>query len=189
MADVFARYAQTHDSFSLSELQGLASNLATVIYFDPVYENSLRVSRDEFVSKDMARFSVSDTDEALDRVCTGKYIPIGEVKNFGGFPYAGFTWNSYLLEHYVASYSQKYKLLHNGFNGTECAGAIVRRSAGIDSFDDLIVDLLVNNPVELKKAPVLQFLSDNGYLARRRYSEIESLIIKAKAQKQRKDED
>lgn len=189
MADVFARYAQTHDSFSLSELQGLASNLATVIYFDPVYENSLRVSRDEFVSKDMARFSVSDTDEALDRVCTGKYIPIGEVKNFGVFPYAGFTWNSYLLEHYVASYSQKYKLLHSGFNGTECAGAIVRRSAGIDSFDDLIVDLLVNNPVELKKAPVLQFLSDNGYLARRRYSEIESLIIKAKAQKQRKDED
>ncbi len=186
MSDVFARYAQAHDRFTLSELQGLASNLAAVIYFDAVYDNSLRISKEEFVSKDMAQFSIADTDEALDRVCIGKYIPITEVENFGGFPYAGFTWNCYLLEHYVASYSQKFKLLHSGFNGTECAGAIVRCSAGIDSFDDLIVDLLVNNPIELQKAPVLQFLSDNGYLARKRYSEIESLIIKAKAQRQRK---
>lgn len=188
MTDVFAKYAQTHDSFTLSELQGLASNLSTVIYFDAVYENSLRISKEQFVSKAMAQFAVSETDDALDRVCVGKYIPICEVQNFGVFPYAGFTWNSYLLEHYVASYSQKYKLLHSGFNGTECAGAIVRRSADINSFDDLIVDILVNNPIELNKSSVLQYLSDKGYLARRRYSEIESLIIKAKAQKQRKDD-
>lgn len=188
MADVFAKYAQTHDSFTLSELQGLASNLATVIYFDAVYENSLRISKERFVSKAMAQFAISETDDVLDRVCVGKYIPICEVKNFGVFPYAGFTWNSYLLEHYVASYSHKYKLLHSGFNGTECAGAIVRRSAGIDSFDDLIVDIMVNNSIEMMKAPVLQYLSDKGYLARRRYSGVESLIIKAKAQKQRKDD-
>lgn len=188
MADVFAKYSKAHDSFTLSELQGLASNLATVIYFDAVYENSLRISKEQFVSKAMANFAVSETDDMLDRICTGKYIPIREVQNFGIFPYAGFTWNSYLLEHYVAGYSHKYKLLHSGFNGTECAGAIIRRSAGIDSFDDLIVDILVNNSIELMKAPVLQYLSDKGYLARRRYSEIESLIIKAKAQKQRKDD-
>ena len=136
----------------------------------------------------MAQFAISETDDVLDHVCVGKYIPICEVQNFGVFPYAGFTWNSYLLEHYVASYSHKYKLLHSGFNGTECAGAIVRRSAGIDSFDDLIVDILVNNSIELTKASVLQYLSDRGYLARRRYSGVESLIIKAKAQKQRKDD-
>lgn len=188
MADVFAKYAKTHDSFTLSELQGLASNLATVIYFDAVYENSLRISKEQFVSKTMAQFAISETDDVLDRVCVGKYIPLCEVQNFGVFPYAGFTWNSYLLEHYVASYSRKYKLLHSGFNGTECAGAIVRRSAGIDSFDDLIVDIMVNNPIELMKTPVLQYLSDKGYLARRRYSGVESLIIKAKAQKQRKDD-
>lgn len=189
MADVFAKYAKSHDSFTLSELQGLANNLATIIYFEPVYENSLRISKDQFVSKELAQFPVQDIDEAIDRVCTGNYISIHEVTNFGIFPYAGFTWNSFLLEHYVANYSQKYLLLHSSFNGTECAGAIVKRSAGISSFDDLIVDLLVNNSIEMKKASVLQFLSDKGYLARRRYSEIESLIIKAKAQKQWKDND
>ncbi len=136
----------------------------------------------------MAQFPISDTDDALDRVCTGKYISIREVTNFGVFPYVGFSWNSFLLEHYVANYSKKYKLLHSNFSGSECAGAIVRRSVGIESFDDLIVDLLVNSQIEMKKAPVLEFLRDRGYLARRRYSEIESLIIKANAQKQRKDE-
>lgn len=189
MADVFAKYARSHDAFTLSELQSLANSLATPIYFEEIYENSLRISRDQFVAKTDAQFPVGDIDAALDRICTGKYISLLEVTNFGAFAYAGFPWNSFLLEHYVASYSQKYMLLHSSFNGTECAGAIVKRSAGIDNFDDLIVDLLANNQIEMKKAPVLQFLSDKGYLARRRYSEIESLIIKANAQRQRKDTD
>ena len=189
MADVFAKYARSHDTFTLSELQSLANNLATPIYFEAIYENSLRISREQFVAKAAAHFPVEAMDEALDRICTGKYIPLPEATNFGAFPYVGFPWNIFLLEHYVASYSQKYMLLHSSFNGTECAGAIVKRSAGIDSFDDLIVDLLANNQIEMKKAPVLQFLSDKGYLARRRYSEIESLIIKANAQRQRKDTD
>ena len=189
MADVFAKFAQNRDSFTLSELQSLANNLATVIYFDSVYENSLRISRDQFVSKSAAQFSIHETDEVLDRICTGKYMPIQGVTNFGIFPYAGYPWNSFLLEHYVANYSQKYMILHSNFNGTECAGAIVKRSAGIASFDDLIVDLLVNNKVEMKKGPVLQFLSDMGYLSRRRYSRIEALIIKANAQRNWKDKD
>lgn len=189
MADVFTKYARNRDTFTLAELQSFANSLATPIYFDAIYENSLRISRDRFIAKNTVQFPVEAIDEALDRICTGKYIPLQEVTNFGALPYAGFSWNSFLLEHYVASYSQKYKLLHSSFNAIECAGAIVKRSADIDCFDDLIVDILANNQIEMKKAPVLQFLSDKGYLARRRYSEIESLIIKANAQRQRKDTD
>ena len=187
MADVFVKYARSHDSFTLSELQCLANNLSTSIYFDAIYENSLRISRDQFVAKTAAQFTVETMDEALDRICVGKYIPLQEVTNFGSLPYVGFPWNSFLLEHYVASYSQKYMLLHSNFTGTECAGAIVKRSSGIVSFDDLIVDLLANNQIEAKKSLVLQFLCDKGYIARCRYSKIESLIIKANAQRQRKD--
>lgn len=189
MADVFANYAKHHDSFTLTELQAMAAELATVVYFDSVYKNSLRISREQFVSKSHAQFSIVDTDAAIDLVCTGNYIPIQEVTNFGAFPYAGFPWNSYLLEHYAAEYSRKYMLLHSSYNGTECAGAIVKRSAGIQTFDDFIIDLLANNDVELKKASALQYLSDKGYLARRRYANIESLIIKATAQRNRKDAD
>ncbi len=190
MTEVFAQYAKDHDTFTLSELQELADNLATPIYFDVIYENSLRISQDKFVAKTAAQFPIEAIDEALDRICIGKYIPIKEVTNFGAFPYVvGFPWNSFLLEHYVADYSHNYMLLHNNFNRTNCSGAIVKRSIGINSFDELIIDLLVNSQVEMKKQPVLQFLSDKGYLIRRRYSKIELLIIKANAQRQGKDTD
>ena len=82
------------------------------IYFEAIYENSLRISRDQFVAKTAAHFPVEAMDEALDRICIGKYIPLPEATNFGAFPYVGFPWNIFLLEHYVASYSQKYMLLH-----------------------------------------------------------------------------
>lgn len=189
MADVFSNYAKKHDRFSLGELQSLASELATVIYFEQIYENSLRISKEEFVSKNQARFAIAETDAALDRVCAGNYISIQDITNFGTFPYAGFPWNSFLLEHYVAEYSQKYMLLHSSYNGTECAGAIVKRGAGLETFDDFIVDLLANSNIELNKASALQLLSDRGYLARRRYSNIESLLIQANAQRNRKDTD
>lgn len=189
MADVFANYAKRHDSFTLTELQSLASELATAIYFEAVYENSLRISKEQFVSKEYAQFSVAETDAAIDRICTGSYIPIREVTNFGVLPYAGFPWNSFLLEHYVAEFSRKYRLLHSSYNGTECAGAIVKRGAGLETFDEFIVDFLANSHIELNKTSALQLLSTNGYLARRRYSNIESLIILANAQRSRKDSD
>ena len=107
MADVFSNYAKKHDRVQLGELQSLASELATVIYFEQIYENSLRISKEEFVSKNQARFSIAETDAALDRVCAGNYTYIQDITNFGTFPYAGFLWNSFLLEHYVAEYSQK----------------------------------------------------------------------------------
>ena len=160
-----------------------------MIYFEQIYKNSLRISKEEFVSKNQARFAIAETDAALDRVCAGNYISIQDITNFGTFPYAGFPWNSFLLEHYVAEYSQKYMLLHSSYNGTECAGAIVKRGAGLETFDDFIVDLLANSNIELNKASVLQLLSDRGYLARRRYSNIESLLIQANAQRNRKDTD
>ncbi|MDD6965242.1 MAG: hypothetical protein PUJ52_09455 [Firmicutes bacterium] len=187
MSDVFADYSRQHDSFTLTELQLLAEELATVIYFEPVYKNCLRISKDQFVSKNQAQFMISDTDAAIDQFCAENYIPIKKITNFATFPYTGFPWNSFLLEHYVAEYSHKYKLLHSNYNENECAGAIVKRSAKIDTFDEFIVDLLANSNIELNKISALQYLSDMGYLVRRRYSNIEVLIIKAKAQRNRKD--
>ncbi len=189
MADVFANYARKHDSFTLTELKTLAHELASTIYFDSVYENSLRISQEQFVSKHRARFDVSEVDAAMDRICPEDYIAIKQVNNFAGLPYVGFPWNSFLLEHYIAAYSKKYTLLHSGFNRAECAGAIVKRSADINSFDDFIVELLKNTDVELKKTPVLEMLVQEGYLARRRYANIEDLIIRAKAQRNRKETD
>ena len=187
MWDVFTDFCRRRDGFSLDELNILASELGTTIYFDAVYNNSLRVNKDQFVSKEQAHFHVKETDTAIDRFCIGDYISIEKVRAFGAFPDAGFPWNSFLLEHYVAAYSEKFCLMHVGFNATKCVGAIVKRNAGIESFDDFIVNALASSCVQLKKQPALQYLCDEGYIARRIYNNIEELLIKATALRNRKE--
>ena len=73
--------------------------------------------------------------------------------------------------------------MHVGFNQRACVGAIVKRSAGIEAFDDFIVDELANSGIELTKANALAHLVEEGYLARKNYSGIEPLLIQANAQR------
>ena len=179
MMDVFAEFCKKRSAFTLDELKMLKQELNTTIYFDAVYENSLRVSQTNFVSKEQAHFDTVSTDLAIDRFCTGDYISLYKIDQFGSFPDAGFQWNSYLLEHYVAMYSANYKLIHCTFNETACVGGIVKKTSHIETFDDLITDALSNSYIELEKEAALQFLCDEGYLARRHYSGIGEVLIKA----------
>lgn len=180
MMEVFADFCKQRNSFSLDELKILKQELDTVIYFEAVYENSLRISKDQFVSKSNAAFLQAETDEAIDRFCFGDYISIGKITQFGSFPDAGFQWNSFLLEHYVAMYSPSYKLVHSNYNEGVCVGAIVKKVSDIDTIDELIVDVLAKNGLPLQKEKSLQYLCDEGYLGRRSYAGIEQLLIKAK---------
>lgn len=180
MKEVYEDFCKSKESFTLDELKKLKQDLDTIIYFDVVYENSLRISKEDFVSKSYATFKTKETDAAIDRFCVGDYVAIGKIENFGLFPDAGFSWNSFLLEHYVAMYSLNYKLIHSNYNESACVGGIVKKLSNIDTFDDLIVDVLASNGIALQKEIALQYLCDEGYLARRSYSDIEHALIKAK---------
>ena len=180
MKDVFADFAKSHDTFTLAQLNSLKNDLDTTIYFDSIYKNALRISENDFVSKDRAIFDVEATDIAINRFCIGDYLPIKEVKYFGTFPYACFPWNGFLLEHYVADYSKEFKLIHSGFTAGTPAGAIVRRRARIESFEELIERALAESSIQLVRNEILEFLCDAGYLARRSYSNIDQAINKAK---------
>ena len=186
MANIFARFAETHNHFTLAQLNALKHELDTNIYFDEVYAHSLRISEEEFVSRDQAAFDTQATDNAISRFCTGEYIPLREVSFFGSFPNAGFSWNIFLLEHYVANFSPKFKLLHIGFNANKPVGAIVRRNSRYDDFDELIVQELADSKIELDRESALQYLVDIGLLGRKNYKMIDQAVSKAKLQRQRK---
>lgn len=183
MSEVFAEFSRTHRTFTLDELNVLKNEMNSTIYFDVIYKNSLRISQQQFVSKAEANFDIIGTDKAISHFCTNKYIPLAGITSFGTFPYAGFPWNIYLLEHYVASYSVEYKLLHTGFNADNCVGGIVRRDVDINNFNDLITHVLAHSGIELNKEDALQYLYDWGYLARRKFSAIDQILVKARALK------
>ena len=186
MAEVYAKYCRKHSRFILDELNVLKQELGSTIYFDEIYANSLRISQNEFVSQDMAQFDVEATDEAIGRICTGQYMSLQEIRDFGTFPYAGYPWNEYLLEHFVANYSQKFMLLHIGFSANVCAGAIVKQASSFKDFNDLLVDILANSNIVLDEDSALEYLRQQGYIARRRYSDIGRIVTEAKVVRSKK---
>ena len=186
MSDVFSRLGEEADSITMDELRNFAEDMGTVIYFDAVYRNMFRVNEDTFVSKKRAAFQVKETDKILDRYCAGNYISLADVRDFGIFPDAGFPWTVYLLESYAALYSERYSLLHSSFNRDCAVGAIVKKDAGYKSFDDLLVDVIADSGIPLNKKDALEFLVNSGYIARRAYTNIEELMIRANSQRNRK---
>ena len=186
MAEVYAKYCRKHSRFTLDELNVLKQELGSTIYFDEIYANSLRISQNEFVSQDMAQFDVEATDEAIGRICTGQYMSLQEIRDFGTFPNAGYPWNEYLLEHFVANYSQKFMLLHIGYSANVCAGAIVKQASSFKDFNNLLVDILANSNIVLDEDSALEYLRQQGYIARRRYSDIGRIVTEAKVVRSKK---
>lgn len=187
MSDVFAAYGAEQESFTLSELRAFAENMGSIIYFDALYQSAARVSQEQFVSRGDVSFRVKETDKALGRFCTGSYLALPEITDFGIFPEASHPWTPYLLEHYVAFHSKRYYLMHGGYNRNTVVSAMVKKENVYDSFDDLIVDVLAESGVTLQEKDVLNYLSDNGYIARRTYTGIEALTIKARAKRNKKE--
>ncbi len=185
---VFADFCQTHQSFSLEEVSLLANDLGTLIYFDTLSKYCVRVSQDKFVNKENVIFDVHATDSAIENYCKGDYIPIQDIETFVAFPYCSYKWNNFLLESYVASFSNEFKLMHPRYNKFSTSGAIVKRNSAFNSFNDVIIDAVACSKIVLTEKNVLDFLVEKGYIARRRANVITelSLIDKATALRNKK---
>lgn len=178
---VFADFCLTHQSFSLEEVSLLADDLGTLIYFDTLSKYCVRVSQNKFVSKDNIIFDVHATDSAIENYCKGDYIPIQDIETFVAFPYCSYKWNNFLLESYVASFSNEFKLIHPRYNKFSTSGAIVKRNSTYNNFNDVIIDAVACSNIALTEKSVLDFLAEKGYIARRRANAITELSLIDKA--------
>ena|GEM_PF-2496031 len=178
-SDVYSYFAKSQDRFTLAQLNDLSESLATPIYFDSIYENALRISEEEFVSRKYANFDCDAIDSVLDRFCEGDFIPISHVNIFGSFPDVGFAWNSFLLQHYVADFSKKYCLICNGYTADRAVGTIVKRSSSLSNLEDVLARALAESDVDLTQSAALDFFVEEGYIGRRRLTSINQVMIRA----------
>lgn len=182
MAEVFADFCQRSKSITVAELKQFASELNTVIYWNSVYSEMVRVNQNEFLARDQIHFDVGRIDAVLNSLILGDYIPIKSVNLFLHFPPIEVPWNSFVLESYVANYSKKFRLLHASYTATDCCGAIVRKESGITDYRLLVIDVLAKNAGWQNQKDALQILVDLGYQQRRSYSDIENVMQEAKSQ-------
>ena len=174
-----------NDTFTIEQIKNLKKELDTDIDFEALYENSVRISVSQFVNSRNVNFDIDAVDEAIAGFCTGSYIPLSGIKNFGLFPAGKYSWNTFLLEQYVYKYSRKFKLINNGFNMNKSLGAIVRRNSGIDTFEDLIVTVLADQKFEMNIVNATLYLKNNDYISNNSMKNMEQIVQKVIARKGR----
>lgn len=178
---VFEDFCRAHSTLSFEELKSFAKEVNRgFLYLEPVMKVMVRISRNEYLNKDEISFDITATDAVLEELFEGEYMPIKDFKLFLHYPAISVRWNEFVLESYVAGYSRKFKLIHSNFTATECCGAIVREDSKIKDFQSLIIDVLAHSESWNTSAEALAILVKKGYLQRRRYSNIETILPEAK---------
>lgn len=180
MAEVFAQYCDDREQITTEELKTFASEMNTVIYWDSVRNETIRISDEVLVRYDKVDFEIDEIDRVLDGLCDKNYIPLKDIGLFMHFPALCVQWNGYVLESYVYKYSKKFKLLHASFSASGFFGAMVRQDSGIEDYRALIVDVLANSNLWEDKNSALELLVEQGYQQRRKYADIEKVVHEAK---------
>lgn len=179
--NVFADFCESNSSFTMEQLNMLKDDLETQIYFDSVYDNSVRISEEQFVSAENVHFDIDEIDKTIERFFCRDYLLFSEISSFMSFPYVGFQWNSFLLESYVYRFSRKFSLSHKRFS-KDLTGAIVRKGSKLEDFSSLMAQALADSGIELtQKATVNNWLFRNNLITAHKFSGIDKIIQSAKA--------
>lgn len=185
--NVFFRLAEK-ESYTIEEVVRLAADCDTLanVWIGYLFNYSVRVNKTDFVECHHVHFDIPSTDDILTKLCPSQYVSLRDITLFTALPDCGYPWNEYLLECYVACYSKQFTLLHGRYFGKKAVGAIVKRSSGISDFSELLVQVIDKADIPLNKKSALDYLFDNGYIAQRRYDEIDDVLSKIKKNKNNK---
>lgn len=192
IAKIFANYCIDKDIVKLSELELLAKDLGFTslhgFYLAEVFSDFSRINQEMFVRKSNLRFESNTIDSILDKFCITDYIAFSEITTFSLFPSNEYPWNSFLLESYVKDHSITYKYLSDSISMNKCVGAIVKKNSIFASYQQVLIEVLADaneNCLSDKKA-ALNYLYKNGFIAKRRISNIDDLISSAKIIKEQR---
>ena len=188
MADVYRLYGEHHTPFSDDDLYNFSKQVSSgLIYFDSLSETAVRINRNLFISKNNIDFDIEATDNAISTYLETGYMFIKDIDSFLVFPNVGYEWNEFLLESYLMYFSLKFALCNNGRSLNNVAGAVVRRGSGYDDFFDVCADALAKSGCILTKENALDYLGEVNLLTRRSYKKIDSVLVKAKQIRNRKE--
>lgn len=183
-AEVFKSFAEEERYFSLAALVNLKEQIGVgSVYFDSVNEVASRINANDYVPNVALSFNEEAIDEVLERIIAENQASIKEASNFAIYPSTCYPWTEYLLESYIAKFSKKFKLIHICYAESKCAGAIVKRTSHIDSMDAVVIEYLVNHEDIQTGDEALNGLVEDGYIARKRYKNIEDLLVVAKSKR------
>ena len=142
-----------------------------------LYDSMIRADEKAFVSDRHVCFDVESIDALLtDMIGTG-FAPIKGITTFALFPSCGISWNHYVLEIYCYRFSNKYRLCVLNFNDKN-AGLIESVKLSL-TYTDMLCEAAAKAPITLTPEAVGDYFFENGYTARRKYSNLPDIVIQA----------
>lgn len=174
--NLFKDFCESRDAFTVDDIDLLANSLGVPALYDVIYGNSFRLNERNFVQR-IPKMDVDAIDDVIETFVRDKeFIPLKKIDFWGGFPIVSENWNHFMLESFLWRCSKKFKLVHSNFSKTTYAGAIVRNNIAMD-FEDVLVHALSEENFDAGRAK--KFLKEEGYLAREKCSNIDSLLEKS----------
>ncbi|MDD7402701.1 MAG: hypothetical protein PUH02_02010 [bacterium] len=185
----FCEFCRERETMTTDELQAFADEVDSVIYWDSVFSEMVRVSEHDWVRKDQIRWTPEAIDAKLDEMCEGDYLIIKDICLFLQFPVVDYRWNGFLLESYVNAYSPNYMLLHTSFSVYDCCGAIVKKTSSIHDYHDLAVDVLAKDTNWNDQQSALQVLVDKGLQQRKKLADIAQVVKEARLKREKRQKE
>ena len=180
-------FCRKQEKCTYERLVRIAEQVAGTVRTPDIIEaaNSVmvRIDKNNFIADRLISFDADRIDSALDHIVTNEFIGMKEITTFSTLPFCGYRWNLFLLESYCRRFSKRYSFATRRVNSSN-SGAIVAKNCEL-SYHDIMAEAAARSGRDLSKDEILDFLTETGYMERKRYSDIERLITYAEELRER----
>lgn len=153
--------------------------------FEAAYDTMVRVDANRFVADQYVNFEIDTIDALLDEFVKDDFISIKGIATFALFPFCGQSWNYYLLESFCYRFSKKYSLHVMNFNDKN-AGIISKKSCHLN-YKEMLAIVISQADIPLTVESAGAYLFSSGYMAKRKYGDMNTILQRAKELRERND--
>lgn len=182
-------YCHAHTKLSTSDIKWFAKQrgiLGNICNY--VMDEMVRVSPEEWIRRDHVYFQGKEAyiiqkigQQMGEKTC----MPLEEFTLFLSFPDIGIPWNSYVLESFLYKNDAilcPFSLVqaNGGVSDSGVYGAVVKKGYAIDSYDDVLIELLSRSPDWQTDEEALDFIVAHKLQVLRKLKQIGTIVKQAK---------
>ena len=182
-------YCHAHTKLSTSDIKWFAKQrgiLGNICNY--VMDEMVRVSPEEWIRRDHVYFQGKEAhiiqkigQQMGEKTC----MPLEEFTLFLSFPDIGIPWNSYVLESFLYKNDAilcPFSLVqaNGGVSDSGVYGAVVKKGYAIDSYDDVLIELLSRSSDWQTDEESLDFIVAHKLQVLRKLKQIGTIVKQAK---------
>ena len=182
-------YCHAHTKLSASDIKSFAKQrgiLGNICNY--VMDEMVRVSPEEWIRRDHVHFQGKEAhiiqkigQQMGEKIC----MPLEEFTLFLAFPDIGIPWNSYVLESFLYKNDAilcPFSLVqaNGGVSDSGVYGAVIKKGYAIDSYDDVLIELLSRSSDWQTDEEALDFIVAHKLQVLRKLKQIGTIVKQAK---------